>query len=434
MPEAVAGLSSGVTVWLLTYLLHSTVLVAGAWLWSRFLTARPAVRDALWRVALVGGVVTATASTAVAPRATDRAMAEVEIHERVERLRVVELDSVARRGPRGPSSAAAWQSGTLTRAVDVGDGPVEARLAWSGRGVATSPECRSALEADRASGPEWIDHVAEACRGGAPFGWTLLFPLLWLVGATIGLVSLVRGVRALRDLEPSFDSAGPRAHALLASLNPERTGRVRPRLLASSALTAPCVLPGRRIALPERCEAELSSAELRAVLAHEVAHLERSDVLWTGLLRALVVVFWVQPLNRLALSCAVQAGEEVCDDWALSKTGERLGLARSISRVAQWATGRPPDPVPVSMAGRREGALSSRVRRILDEPQRTEPRWTRVLAGATLLVPLLWLPAVSVPGEHMTAVVMRERTVEASAEAHGDEADIRIFVAKIVAD
>src|SRR5262245_6775801 len=50
--------------WLLTYLIHSTLLIAAVWLIARRLERRPAALDALWKTALVGGLVTATLQTA----------------------------------------------------------------------------------------------------------------------------------------------------------------------------------------------------------------------------------------------------------------------------------------------------------------------------------------------------------------------------------
>ena len=49
-----------VTAWMLTYLLHSTLLLGGAWLLSRFLGQRRlAVQETAWKVALLGGILTA---------------------------------------------------------------------------------------------------------------------------------------------------------------------------------------------------------------------------------------------------------------------------------------------------------------------------------------------------------------------------------------
>ena len=50
--------------WLLTYALHSTLLLIGAWLVTSRMDARfDAVKESLWKFALVGGVFTATLQT-----------------------------------------------------------------------------------------------------------------------------------------------------------------------------------------------------------------------------------------------------------------------------------------------------------------------------------------------------------------------------------
>ena len=46
--------------WLLTYLLHSTLLLGGAYLVTRRLIQSAAVRELVWKAALLGGFVTAT--------------------------------------------------------------------------------------------------------------------------------------------------------------------------------------------------------------------------------------------------------------------------------------------------------------------------------------------------------------------------------------
>ena len=52
--------------WLLTYGIHSTILLAGAWLLTRRWAVRSIVaHDAIWKVALVGSVFTASFQVAV---------------------------------------------------------------------------------------------------------------------------------------------------------------------------------------------------------------------------------------------------------------------------------------------------------------------------------------------------------------------------------
>src|SRR5437870_8938748 len=55
-----SALASSLLAWLLTYLIHSTVLLGVAWLVTRRGRLEPAASDLLWKVALLAGLVTGT--------------------------------------------------------------------------------------------------------------------------------------------------------------------------------------------------------------------------------------------------------------------------------------------------------------------------------------------------------------------------------------
>src|SRR5438094_922297 len=55
-----ASLASSLLAWLLTYLIHSSVLLGVAWLVTRRRRLEPAASDLLWKVALLAGLLTGT--------------------------------------------------------------------------------------------------------------------------------------------------------------------------------------------------------------------------------------------------------------------------------------------------------------------------------------------------------------------------------------
>jgi beta-lactamase regulating signal transducer with metallopeptidase domain len=404
MPELLQAPLGAAAGWLLTYLLHSSVLIAGAWLVTRLLRSRPATREVVWRVALLGGIVTATGGAVSQARAVPGLGA-------VPGVRVVALDNATQGSLRTVRVRALALEGEDVSGI-VAAGALESvrRRALLGRVPAATAECRMALRGAPPMAPGWIERVDRQC-GGTTARWYHLLVVAWLAGAGVASLALLRGRLALRNVEATLEEAGERAEGLLAGI---RAGR-RVRLVGSDALSAPCVLPGRRIGLPARCEAELTGAELRAVLAHELAHVDRHDVAWSGLLRALGAVLWIQPLNRLAIRGALGAAEEICDDWALTRTGERVGLATSISRVAAWVAEGMSDPVPVSMVGRRDGPVAARVRRILGGSRAAEPRWLGLVAAVVIAVPLVWVPAVALRDQGVRTLWIRERVVSGSS-------------------
>ncbi|MBP86430.1 MAG: hypothetical protein CMJ64_06910 [Planctomycetaceae bacterium] len=108
------------------------------------------------------------------------------------------------------------------------------------------------------------------------------------------------------------------------------------------------------IVLPEGAEDRLERNELKALLAHEVAHLVRGDVRWLWAGRVLCTCFAFQPLNFLARKRWQQVAEYLCDDWALERGVRSLSLARCLTQVAEWRFGADTPPSGWPLAARRQ--------------------------------------------------------------------------------
>jgi hypothetical protein len=453
MTEIWAAGSALLSTWLETYLLHSTVLLGLTWALTRFVRLEPGTRDFLWRLGILGGIVTALGAVASSPA----------------RTRLADLAPWAGEGPAesgwtpsvGPLALGASATPRLAPAVDgsstdeqgvLGPGdarpgamavPDDIRLGGAGAptdaGTGVSTDAGTIVSGSAAPGflriRARITGASAACRalirdalpgaGPAPLridapcvaegglGWRDALVLVWLLGASLCLAGWAIRAGSSREVHASLVDAGPRPRGLLAELEPHG----RPTRLATSPLVgAPCVLPGGVIVLPEATHRELTDAELRAVLAHELAHVARRDVAWSALLGATGALLWLQPLNRLAAREARRASEEVCDDWAVARTGERRPLATSISRVAEWLADRSYARVAVSMAQRDATATSARVRRILAGASGQERRWARALSVAVLIAPIPFLPAVTAPPTPRAAIFV-ERVADGNADS-----------------
>ncbi len=399
MADAFPAPSSMAIGWLLSYLLHSSLLICAVWLVTRFVDLQALTRDFLWKVALVGGLGTATAGVILAPMTGSlRSVGLEELHVGVFHTTLSD----------GTGSEATWKFQGTESPIRV-----EARI------MEPSPECRAVLRQGLLESAWWPESLRDVCAQRQGVAWFEGALALWLLGGVLGLGMLAFRLRSLRHVAASLGEASPRARKLLDGLLPA-AGKLSVPLRGSDMLDAPCVLPGGIVALPRRCEREFSDAELRAVLAHEVAHVARRDVMWSMLMRALVAIFWVQPLNRIALTKLVEAAEFTCDDWALMRTDEPFVLATSIATVAEWMVpGRRYPPV-VSIVGRGQAGLAFRVRRILSCTRpRSERVWLRPLAAVLLLAPLCWLPPVPAPAtvrasifvEEVGGVVMETRVI-----------------------
>ncbi len=127
--------------------------------------------------------------------------------------------------------------------------------------------------------------------------------------------------------------------------------------------------------LPEDFVPQLDHAELRAVLLHELAHVERYDALKNLLQKFLLTLFWFHPLVHIIDRMISIAREEICDNYVLSQQqtleyGEVLlnvgsikaGLAMSPNNNARAAQ----VPLAMGMIGS-EWKLEHRISELLSE-------------------------------------------------------------------
>jgi len=352
--------------WLCSYLLHSSLLIAGLWAAERagwLARLATATQETLWRLALLGGLVSASlpllpAIPVQAPADEARPVVVAQAAAPVAALpAVVDLPAAA-----SPSA----QLGTLR--VTTGLAPTAHDLA--------------------------IGFVAVWLLGAA----------LMLAGLGLQWAWLRRAVRRLPVL------ADPRWQALAARLAAELRLPLPALRHARPGWASPLLAPGRVLCLPAWC-LDLPDDEARAVLGHELAHLRRRDPAWRLLAAVMKALLWPQALNRLAVQRLDLLAELACDAAAAAPSGQRLALAQSLLRCAEAlkAHGGGHGPALACGAASAGSPLFARVRRLLksdgDVPrERRSVRWGLV---AVILAGLVALPAVVV--SHTDARGLLER-------------------------
>lgn len=197
--------------------------------------------------------------------------------------------------------------------------------------------------------------------------------------------------RTLRRLDASPPQKGsPFERAALAvGLAPSRV-RVAP-CLPNPAFTVGLLRPV--VYVSAELAEWLSGAELRAVLAHEGAHVARRDPLRLSVLRFFAcTLFWIPALRGLAADVADEA-EVQADDAAARE--HPLELASAILSVASWRgarTSSSDEPGATFMVGFAcHDLVERRVRRLAGEDARPRTHVTRLsLVGATIVLLLGW--------------------------------------------
>ncbi|MCW3099679.1 MAG: hypothetical protein JWL77_5297 [Chthonomonadaceae bacterium] len=148
---------------------------------------------------------------------------------------------------------------------------------------------------------------------------TLLFAV-WLIGALFRLTISMIPVRRVQRLLAAADVVhDPEVQEMMEEMARRSGLRHAPTLLLSEAATEPlAVSHWQNIVLLSKSDFErLSPEEVRAVLAHEFAHIRRAD-LWLGLVPlAAQIVFWFYPFAWLACHEFTISREAACDAAAL---------------------------------------------------------------------------------------------------------------------
>jgi hypothetical protein len=294
------------TTWLLTYAVHGALFAALAAVAERTRWGAVASRrDAFWKLALVGGIVTSTVFVAA------------------------------------------------------GSAPAGAAVHLSPDGVIAP-----ALTSD---GVSWL-----------ATGWMAITAILalrtaraWCLG--VRHTGRRRIIRRGRPTVLLHEILGPAAD--------------RVTLSCSRRLRVPVAF-AREICVPVRALRELPDDELRALLAHEAAHVVRRDAVWLMIAAAVRALGWWQPLNLVAAARLRLAMELSCDERAAAEPRGRAALARCLIKVAEWNVGplNVDGGVRATMASR-GSALRRRLESLLDDaPRRGNAPWLAVTAVAVPVV------------------------------------------------
>ncbi|HEX5004847.1 MAG TPA: M56 family metallopeptidase [Gemmatimonadales bacterium] len=384
--------------WLLTYLVHSTILLGAAALVTRSLVQSHAIRDTLWKAALLGGIVTATVQLGLGVTPLGGARA---------------LVAAATPAPGRPSlEPSTYQPHT----------PV------------TVPSEAEAKPAAEQPAPDQSSPAAPAELPPAPaskMAWTAMLLLGWVGAASLLLLYffLVR-LRLVLRLGRRVGVEDGDLTRLLEALRRQAGIRRAVRLTTAEGLTSPVALGLSEICIPAEVLTELDREQQASMLAHELAHLARFDPLWLTVSCLIELLLFFQPLNRLARRRMQDAAEYLCDDWAVRRTGSGMTLAKCLVKVAEWVD-TSPRAVPVSGMAERRSQLVARIHRLLENHAMTTPPRLRWLVPAALTV--LAITAVAAPGFTVGADGVLDAQEPAAPAVRPAKPKVKVATAPVVA-
>lgn len=137
------------------------------------------------------------------------------------------------------------------------------------------------------------------------------------------------------------------------------------------------------VILPRTVVRELSSAQMQAVLAHEMCHVRRHDNLTAAIHKCVEVIFWFHPLVWWVGANLLRERESACDETVIEEGYEQVVYAESILNVCRLGVAAQFS----GMAASTGGSLKERLISIMSD-QRASPmdpvRFTVLFVAAIL--------------------------------------------------
>jgi heat shock protein HtpX len=184
-----------------------------------------------------------------------------------------------------------------------------------------------------------------------PLGLSAAAGLILGSGLVVFLYSERTVLAALRAC-PVGEVERPELYRLVRDLSTAARLPV-PRLYVSPAMQPNVLAVGRRSRSVSVCCTEgllrsLTGAELRAVLAHELAHVSRRDIAvfsWCAGFAALLALVRLRPLAALVLRCTAPMSREYgADASGALMTGDPMALASALRKIDRCAASLPLPP------------------------------------------------------------------------------------------
>lgn len=208
---------------------------------------------------------------------------------------------------------------------------------------------------------------------------------LWLSGSVLSLIGLARSSLFLgrlgRTLRPMPDAADA-----LDEIRRMLGARALPAVMVSELARTPMAAGWLRpvIVLPADLAGAVSRVQLRDVLTHEFAHIQRRDNLILVLQAIARSAFWPVPFVHLLNRELDRAREEICDNYVLARR-DAVSYGETLLRLAQLSYGV---AMPMGTVGilHWRGKLEARIVGLLRKGRSTVTRTRPTVAAAVLVL------------------------------------------------
>jgi bla regulator protein blaR1 len=210
--------------------------------------------------------------------------------------------------------------------------------------------------------------------------------LFWVIGASVLLLRLVGSWIYVQQLKAEgIRLTESRIQEMFRRIAVKLNIRSTVHLFESVRVSTPVVIGFIKpvVLLPVGLAMGLTTKQIEAILAHELAHVKRFDYL-VNLIQSLVeVVYFFHPALWWLSSRVRAEREHCCDDVAVQVCGDKLAFARALAEVEAFRQ----SPALAMAFASKKGMMLQRVKRVLGVTEKPQHRMSpNVLVLFVLLV------------------------------------------------
>jgi beta-lactamase regulating signal transducer with metallopeptidase domain len=225
----------------------------------------------------------------------------------------------------------------------------------------------------------WVNRLAESFDRSLP--WVLAG---WFTGTTFLLCRLNIGLIVARRMKSiATQPVAIEVQRVFHDLS-RRLGVVSTVSLMNSALVqVPTVIGWLRpaVLLPVGCLTGLSTIQIEAIFAHELAHIRRHDYLVSVFQSIVEAVLFYHPAVWWVSKQVRREREDSCDDLAVKISGDSLAYAKALSFLEERRRS-----LPAVALGANGGVLAMRIKRLLGYKEPLAYSWLTAMTLCALVV------------------------------------------------
>lgn len=227
-------------------------------------------------------------------------------------------------------------------------------------------------------------------------GWQHVIAVLWLTGCSVMFIRLATGLKSIRKIYQSTETAPSHILSILLSCQKQLGIRTNVEVRLLNNISVP-ILSGFLkpvIILPNYFIDKFSPSELHLMLMHELAHWKYRDT-WVLLIKRLIkAFFFFHPVVWYAGRQVAKESEASCDELVIAVSGNPKAYIRCLMKAIQQAS--IPDSLTIPQFSVGGTAVYDRIRKLLEEDigmfsTKIRPQ----VIVALIIIALLGLPSCS---------------------------------------